>query len=105
MLSSARAAVPELRTVTVLVDLLLTVTAPKSTGEGERATVPVWPMPLRATVVSLPAPSVRDRLPLRVPEAVGLNTRLMTHVAPAFNVVPQSAAGDGVATRRKSPED
>ena len=48
------------------------------------------PLPLRATVCGLPlASSVTDRVPVRVPAAVGLKLTLILQLVPAFKLPPQ----------------
>ena len=57
---------------------------------GESTAAAAIPLPLRATVCGLPlALSVTDRVPLRVPVAVGLKLTLILQLVPAFRFPPQ----------------
>ena len=57
---------------------------------GDSPTAGAIPLPLRATVCGLPlALSVTDRVPVRVPVAVGLKFTLILQLAPAPKLPPQ----------------
>ena len=61
-------------------------------GEGEREKSPVLlePAPVRLTDCGLPeALSVMLKVPVRIPEAVGVNVTLMVQLAPATTELPQ----------------
>jgi len=57
---------------------------------SEKSTVPFAPVPVRVTLCGLPdALSVTLKVPVRVPEAVGVNVTLMLQFPPAANELPQ----------------
>ena len=57
---------------------------------GDSPAAGAIPLPLRATVCGLPvALSATDRVPVRVPEAVGVKFTLMLQLAPAPRLAPQ----------------
>ena len=57
---------------------------------GDSAAAAAIPLPLRAAVCGLPlALSVTDRVPVRVPVAVGVKLTLILQLAPAFRLAPQ----------------
>src|SRR5712664_2660950 len=59
-------------------------------GKSEKSLVAVEPIPVRLTDCGLPeALSVMLRLPVRVPDAVGVNETLMVELAPAATELPQ----------------
>src|SRR5438270_766774 len=81
--------VPALCTVIDFAALVVpTATAPKFSEVGEREIA--VPTPLRATVcVGGLASSVKVKLPVRVPIAVGMKVTLTVQLAPAATVLPQ----------------
>ncbi len=59
-------------------------------AESEKSFVVLEPVPVRLTDCGLPeALSVMLRVPVRVPDAVGVNVRLMVQLAPAATELPQ----------------
>ena len=57
---------------------------------GDRPAAGAIPLPFRAAVCGLPlALSVTDRVPLRVPVAVGVKLTLILQLVPAFKLEPQ----------------
>src|SRR5206468_10420164 len=93
MLLMARVAVPVFDSVTVCAALVVpTVWLAKVSEVGERLAVVVGaaPVPVRATVCGLPeALSVTLELPVRVPDAVGVNVTLMLQFPPDAREPPQ----------------
>jgi hypothetical protein len=85
--------VPVLVSVTVCAALVVpTVWLANVNEEAERLTVVVGavPVPVRLTVCGLPeALSVMLKVPVRVPEAVGVKVMLMVQLAPAATELPQ----------------
>ena len=83
---------PALCTVIDLAALVVpTATVPKFSEVGEREIA--VPTPLRATVwVAGLASSVKVKLPVRVPMAVGVNVTLTVQLAPTATVLPQVLA-------------
>jgi len=69
-----------------------TATVPKFSDDAESVTgeLEVLPVPLRATVCGLfPALSVKVRVPVAAPEAVGVKVTPTVQVVPAATLVPQ----------------
>jgi len=93
MLLMARVAVPVFDSVTVCAALVVpTVWLAKVSEVGERLAVVVGaaPVPVRPTVCGLPeALSVTLELPVRVPDAVGVNVTLMLQFPPDASEPPQ----------------
>jgi len=57
---------------------------------SEKSTLPFAPVPVRVTLCGLPeALSVTLKVPVRVPEAVGVNVTLMLQFPPPANELPQ----------------
>lgn len=57
---------------------------------SEKSTVPLVPVPVRVTFCGLPEElSVTLKVPVRVPEAVGVNVTLMLQFPPAASELPQ----------------
>jgi hypothetical protein len=93
MLVMVRVAVPVFDSVTVCAALVVpTVWLAKVSEVGERLAVVVdsVPVPVRPTVCGLPeALSLTLKLPVRVPDAVGVNVTLMVQFPPAARELPQ----------------
>src|SRR5260370_18272453 len=88
-------ALPVLASVTVCAALMVpTVWLVKVSEEAERLTTgaeAAAPVPVRLTDCGLPeALSVMLRVPVRVPDAVGVNVTLMVQLSPAHTALPQA---------------
>jgi hypothetical protein len=85
---TASAEVPVLVSVTVLVVLVVFTTwFPNETEVGDRKTAGAVPVPVRVTVCGLPpALSMTERVPPRLPIALGVNVMLIVQALLAANV-------------------